>query len=116
MDRQFVHVCQDTLDLLLLVDLNVSQAMNVHKTRLATIRNASTLAQELAELMQNVKSEITIQSAVVLHATQATRSLDVKLKLFNSLRRLTLVNLHPVDLTLNVVLLVIKPHALACPK
>jgi hypothetical protein len=47
MAKQSVHVFRDILELLQHVDQNVSLALSVLKTRLATIRNALILVQEL---------------------------------------------------------------------
>jgi hypothetical protein len=66
--------------------------------------------------MQNAKFETTIQFVVALLDTQAIRSLDVKLKLFNNCHLQILANHLLADQTLSVALLEIKHHVLVCLK
>lgn len=86
-DKLFVLVCLDTLVPHPPVDPNVLQAMNVHKMKHVAIRNAKILVPELVELMQNVKSLITTQYAVVLRARLVIHLLDANIKLFNRLQQ-----------------------------
>lgn len=69
MAKQFVHAYQDSLELLRLADLNVSQAMNVHKTKHVTIKSVEIPVPEHVALMLNVKLSTTIQFVVVLRDT-----------------------------------------------
>jgi hypothetical protein len=73
-DKQFVLAYLDTLELLQLVDRNVSQALNALRMKLAIIRSVLILVQEHAASMQTAKFEIIIQFAAVLQDIQAIRS------------------------------------------
>lgn len=109
MDKQFVHVFLDTLVDLQHVDQNVSQVLNALKTRLAITKSVLTLVLELVVLMQNVKSETIVQSALVHRAIQAILLLDVRWRLFNILHLQILVSHLLVGQMLNVESLENKP-------
>jgi len=55
MARQFVLVSLDTLELLLLADLNALQAMSVLRMKHVATRNAAILVRELVVSVQNVR-------------------------------------------------------------
>jgi hypothetical protein len=74
MDKQYALASLDILVLPLLADLNVSQALNVLKMRLAITKNVSIHVLEHVELTQNVKSGIIIQYVHAHKGTQVTLS------------------------------------------
>jgi hypothetical protein len=102
MDKQSVHVFLDTLEDLRHVDRNVLPVRSALKTKLATTKNVLTLALEPVVLMQNAKSETTVQSVLVHQAIQAILLLDVKLRLFSIPHLQILVNHLLVGQMLNV--------------
>jgi hypothetical protein len=109
---QFARVFLASLAHHHLVDLNVSQAVNVHSIKLVPIRNVLTLVQELVEFKLNVKSSTTIQSVVVKQATLEIHLLDVNLKLcmtIHNLHQILVNHLHAVQ-TRNVESLMNKLH------
>jgi hypothetical protein len=73
--------------------------------KLVTTRNVSTLAQELVESMQTVKSEIIIQSVLACKDILEIRSSDVRWKSSNNLLHQILVNHLLVVRILNVELM-----------
>jgi hypothetical protein len=83
--------------------------------KLATIRNVLTLAQELVESMQTVKSEATIRSVLACKDILEIRSSDVRWKSFNNLLHQILVNHLLVVRILNVELLENKRRVLVFP-
>jgi hypothetical protein len=86
MVKQCVLAYQDTLELLLLVDLNASQAMSVLKMKLVAIKNAEILVQAPAASMRSARSLTTTLSVAVHQDTMVILSFAAKLKSFNSLR------------------------------
>jgi hypothetical protein len=102
--KLFVLVFLDTLEHLQLVDQSVLQVLNVPRMKLVTIRNVSTLALELVESMQTVKSETTIQSVLACKDILEIHSSDVRWKSSNNLLHQILVNHLLVVRILNVEL------------
>jgi hypothetical protein len=69
MDMQSARAVKVTLEALLHVDQNVLSVLTAHLTRHVPAKNAWIHAQERVELMQIVKLEIIVQSAVVFLIT-----------------------------------------------
>jgi hypothetical protein len=78
MAKRSALVFLDILELLLLVDQNVSLAQSAPKTKLATTKNVLILVLEHVASMPTVKSEITTPFVLVLLATLVILSSDVK--------------------------------------
>jgi hypothetical protein len=85
--KQFVHVCQATLEVHLAVDLSALSTLSAPRKWHVLTRNVKILVQTLAELRQIAKPSTTIQSVLVLMDTPEIPSLDAlePVRIFNSL-------------------------------